>query len=137
MAWPAACNNVARRGFKVVRSSCEGLGTGSRKKRAFRGDSEVRACPSPCFRASLAYWPLLVSCTPPAPEDVSVVGFDDIQIAQHNSPSLTTVRQPLQGMGEAAARIFLNRIDEREAYVLLGRVGPELWLLNFTYRVTA
>src|SRR5271155_957059 len=34
------------------------------------------------------------------PEDISVVGFDDIQFAAHNNPSLTTVRQPLQKMGE-------------------------------------
>jgi DNA-binding LacI/PurR family transcriptional regulator len=45
------------------------------------------------------------------PEDVSVVGFDDIQIAVHNSPSLTTVRQPLRKMGEIAARTLLNRIE--------------------------
>src|SRR5260370_11973346 len=108
MACAAACNNVARKGFKVVRSFCEGLGAGSRKKRAFRGDSEVRARPSPGFHASLAYWPLLVSCTPPAPEDVSVVGVDDIQIAQHNSPSLPTLRQPLPGVDETAAPICLH-----------------------------
>jgi hypothetical protein len=137
MACAAACNNVARKGFKVVRSFCEGLGAGSRKKRAFRGDSEVRARPSPGFHASLAYWPLLVSCTPPAPEDVSVVGFDDIQIAQHNSPSLTTVRQPLQEMGETAARILLNRIDGREAYVSEVRIEPELVVPNSTARAPA
>jgi LacI family transcriptional regulator len=48
------------------------------------------------------------------PEDVSVVGFDDIQIAVHTSPSLTTVRQPLQKMGEIAARTLLNRIEKGE-----------------------
>jgi LacI family transcriptional regulator, galactose operon repressor len=45
------------------------------------------------------------------PEDVSVVGFDDIQIAVHYIPSLTTVRQPLRKMGELAARTLLNRIE--------------------------
>src|SRR5260370_7714141 len=114
MACAAACNNVARKGFKVVRSFCEGLGAGSRKKRAFRGDSEVRARPSPGFHASLAYWPLLVSFTPPAPEDVSVVGVDDIQMPQHNSPSLTTVRQPLQEMGQTHAPPLLTRLHQRQ-----------------------
>src|SRR5260370_278932 len=85
MAWAAACNNVARRGFKVVRSSCEGLGTGSRKKRAFRGDSEVRACPSPGFHASLAYWPLLVSCTPPAPVRLPARGQRDDKLGSIES----------------------------------------------------
>ena len=45
------------------------------------------------------------------PEDVSVVGFDDIQIAVHYIPGLTTVRQPLRKMGELAARTLLNRIE--------------------------
>ena len=45
------------------------------------------------------------------PRDVSVVGVDDIQIAGYISPRLTTVRQPLQIMGEMAARTLLQRID--------------------------
>jgi DNA-binding LacI/PurR family transcriptional regulator len=50
------------------------------------------------------------------PEDVSVVGFDDIQIAVHNLPSLTTVRQPLQRMGELAARTLLSRLEGRNGF---------------------
>jgi DNA-binding LacI/PurR family transcriptional regulator len=45
------------------------------------------------------------------PEDVSVVGFDDIQSAAFQNPSLTTVRQPLREMGRAAAEILLKRIS--------------------------
>jgi DNA-binding LacI/PurR family transcriptional regulator len=44
------------------------------------------------------------------PEDVSVVGFDDIQGAAYHTPSLTTIRQPLNSMGNMAARILLQRI---------------------------
>ncbi len=44
------------------------------------------------------------------PEDVSVVGFDDIQSAAYHNPTLTTVRQPLREMGEIAARLLLERI---------------------------
>jgi len=44
------------------------------------------------------------------PTDVSVVGFDDIQSAAFYTPSLTTVRQPLQEMGKTGARILLERI---------------------------
>ena len=68
------------------------------------------------------------------PEDVSVVGFDDIQIAVHNNPSLTTVRQPLQEMGETAARILLNRIEDRESYVPEIEIAPELVVRNSTAR---
>src|ERR1700730_1135252 len=69
------------------------------------------------------------------PEDVSVVGFDDIQTAVHHNPSLTTVRQPLQEMGETAARILLNRIEDRESYVPEIEIAPELVVRNSTARV--
>jgi LacI family transcriptional regulator len=44
------------------------------------------------------------------PEDVSVVGFDDIQSAAFQNPALTTVRQPLREMGVIAAETLLQRI---------------------------
>jgi DNA-binding LacI/PurR family transcriptional regulator len=44
------------------------------------------------------------------PEDVSVVGFDDIQSAAFQNPALTTVRQPLREMGKIAAETVLRRI---------------------------
>lgn len=45
------------------------------------------------------------------PEDVSVVGFDDIQNAAFYNPRLTTVRQPLREMGQIAARVLLDTLD--------------------------
>jgi DNA-binding LacI/PurR family transcriptional regulator len=45
------------------------------------------------------------------PEDVSVVGFDDIQSAAYQNPGLTTVRQPLREMGRNAAEILVRRIN--------------------------
>jgi Transcriptional regulators len=42
------------------------------------------------------------------PEDLSVVGFDDTQIARQSSPPLTTVRQPLREMGAVALRTALR-----------------------------
>jgi DNA-binding LacI/PurR family transcriptional regulator len=71
------------------------------------------------------------------PEDVSVVGFDDIQIALHNSPSLTTVRQPLQKMGEIAARTLLNRIENGEDGIPEIAVEPELVVRKSTARARA
>ncbi len=43
-------------------------------------------------------------------EDISVVGFDDIQSARYTNPALTTVRQPLREMGSLAAETLLQRI---------------------------
>lgn len=45
------------------------------------------------------------------PEDVAVVGFDDMGAAAHTSPSLTTVRQPFYEMGRIAARLLLERMS--------------------------
>ncbi len=44
------------------------------------------------------------------PDDVSVIGFDDIQSAAYQNPALTTVRQPLREMGRIAAETLLRRI---------------------------
>lgn len=71
------------------------------------------------------------------PEDISVVGFDDIQIAVHNMPSLTTVRQPLQKMGELAARKLLERIEDRTDVVPEISVEPEFVVRNSTGRPPA
>jgi DNA-binding LacI/PurR family transcriptional regulator len=68
------------------------------------------------------------------PEDISVVGFDDIRIAVHNNPSLTTVRQPLPKMGEIAARTLLNRIEEHEDWVPEISIEPELVVRHSTAR---
>jgi DNA-binding LacI/PurR family transcriptional regulator len=45
------------------------------------------------------------------PNDISVIGFDDIIVAEYFNPRLTTVRQPLFKMGEAAAELLIKRIQ--------------------------
>jgi len=70
------------------------------------------------------------------PEDVSVVGFDDIRIAVHNNPSLTTVRQPLQRMGEIAASTLLKRIEYHEDESEVIEVQPEFVVRNSTARAS-
>jgi DNA-binding LacI/PurR family transcriptional regulator len=47
------------------------------------------------------------------PEDVSVVGFDDIPLAEHFDPPLTTVRLPAHALGAAAGRALIERIAGR------------------------
>lgn len=46
------------------------------------------------------------------PDDLSVVGFDDIPLASYSIPELTTVAQPIYKMGEAAAQILLEQVVE-------------------------
>lgn len=45
------------------------------------------------------------------PRDVSVVGFDDIDLAPHTDPALTTVHQPVRRKGEEAVRLLLSIVD--------------------------
>jgi DNA-binding LacI/PurR family transcriptional regulator len=45
------------------------------------------------------------------PEDISVVGFDDIDMAQYMDPPLTTVRQPMRRKGEEAVRLLLAVVN--------------------------
>jgi len=47
------------------------------------------------------------------PEDISLVGFDDILLTSVVSPSLTTIAQPLKQMGEMALELLLNRIQKK------------------------
>lgn len=60
------------------------------------------------------------------PQDVSVIGFDDIPGAAFYTPSLTTVRQPLNRMGEVAAQSLLERIEGKKEYPAEIAIEPEL-----------
>jgi DNA-binding LacI/PurR family transcriptional regulator len=66
------------------------------------------------------------------PEDVSVVGFDDIHVAAYHNPRLTTIRQPLHDMGETAARILLQRMQGFKDYPEEFAVAPELIIRETT-----
>jgi LacI family transcriptional regulator len=46
------------------------------------------------------------------PEDLSIIGFDDIHLAASAYPKLTTIQQPLSQMGKMAARLLLEQIDD-------------------------
>jgi len=62
------------------------------------------------------------------PQDVSVIGFDDIQSAAYQNPGLTTIRQPLREMGMTAAEILVQRIGapKHSEYPTKVVVEPEL-----------
>jgi len=60
------------------------------------------------------------------PEDVSVIGFDDVVSASFCIPTLTTVRQPLKKMGHIAAKTLLERIEDRAEFKAEIAVEPEL-----------
>ncbi|AMP04858.1 LacI family DNA-binding transcriptional regulator [Collimonas pratensis] len=51
------------------------------------------------------------------PEEVAVVGFDDIAIAAQTWPALTTIAQPMRALGETAAQLLLQRLADPQATV--------------------
>jgi LacI family transcriptional regulator len=59
------------------------------------------------------------------PQDISVVGFDDIPGAAYANPRLTTVRQPLLKMGQIAAQTVVDLIEGRGEYVPEIAIEPE------------
>jgi DNA-binding LacI/PurR family transcriptional regulator len=66
------------------------------------------------------------------PEDISVVGFDDIPGAAYANPGLTTVRQPLQKMGQIAAQTVVDLIEGRGEYVPEIAIEPEFVIRQST-----
>jgi LacI family transcriptional regulator len=66
------------------------------------------------------------------PDDISVVGVDDIQGAAFSIPSLTTVRQPLRKMGQIAAQTVIAAIDGGKLGPPVITVEPELVVRNST-----
>jgi LacI family transcriptional regulator len=60
------------------------------------------------------------------PEDIAVVGFDDVQIAPLVSPALTTIRQDKAAIGQAAAAALVTMIEDPEAVPPVVTVPVEL-----------
>ncbi|MEO6982667.1 MAG: substrate-binding domain-containing protein, partial [Edaphobacter sp.] len=72
------------------------------------------------------------------PRDISVIGFDDIIVAEYYNPRLTTVRQPLHKMGWTAAQLLIKRIQAPdEPYPQEVWFEPELIIRESTAGVRA
>jgi LacI family transcriptional regulator len=71
------------------------------------------------------------------PRDLSVTGFDDIDVAQAASPMLTTVRQPLAEMGRMAVSLLIRLIDRQPVEALHVELATELVVRGSTGPVRA
>jgi len=71
------------------------------------------------------------------PEDVSVVGFDDIRLAAYINPALTTVAQPKERLGQTATRLLLERIDNPDLPPRVVTLETELVVRQSTAHVRA
>jgi LacI family transcriptional regulator len=66
------------------------------------------------------------------PEDLSVAGFDDIDLAQATRPQLTTVRQPLQEMGRLAVSLLIRLMERQRLDALHIELATELVVRDST-----
>jgi LacI family transcriptional regulator len=66
------------------------------------------------------------------PADLSVAGFDDIDLAQATSPRLTTVRQPLQEMGRMAVGLLVRLLERQRLEALHVELATELVIREST-----
>jgi DNA-binding LacI/PurR family transcriptional regulator len=66
------------------------------------------------------------------PEDVSVIGFDDVPEAAYFSPPLTTIRQDFERLGEQSIRLMLELIEDPEMSPKHYLLKPELVVRSST-----
>ncbi len=60
------------------------------------------------------------------PDDISIIGYDDIHIAKYMSPSLTTIHQPKYRLGQAAVETLVRRLDEKSDEAGVVQLEPTL-----------
>ena len=71
------------------------------------------------------------------PEQLSVIGFDDVQMSRYVYPGLTTVGQSILQLGETAAQVLLRRIASPERAVEQRIVAPSIVLRESTSQYVA
>jgi LacI family transcriptional regulator len=60
------------------------------------------------------------------PEEISVVGFDDLPFSQYTIPPLTTIQQPIYNKGKRAASLLINQIENDNTEIVHENLDPKL-----------
>ncbi|HHF3167213.1 TPA: substrate-binding domain-containing protein [Vibrio diabolicus] len=60
------------------------------------------------------------------PEQISIIGYDDIHIAKFMSPSLTTIHQPKYRLGQAAVETLVRKLDDKSTEAQVVQLEPTL-----------
>ena len=60
------------------------------------------------------------------PDDLSIVGYDDINVASYLHPKLTTIRNPVNDMGHMAAKWILKNVYKKDTDEIQTMFEPEL-----------
>ncbi|EHK9178589.1 substrate-binding domain-containing protein [Vibrio parahaemolyticus] len=64
------------------------------------------------------------------PDNLSIIGYDDIHIAKFMSPSLTTIHQPKYRLGQAAVETLVRRLDDKSNEAQVVQLEPTLVVRN-------
>jgi LacI family transcriptional regulator, repressor for deo operon, udp, cdd, tsx, nupC, and nupG len=95
-----------------------------------------RDCPTAvfCFNDEMAIGVIAVAKRHGfrVPEDLSVVGFDDIRFARHIDPPLTTIAQPMRDIGEGTVRLLLKILNGDEIKPVSVTLPHELTIRSST-----
>lgn len=114
------CDTIMARGIKLPKDAIvECYYDLSDGRHAARHLLDRRSAPSAviCGNDILAYG-AIIECQDSGlsvPDDISVTGFDDLQMSRHFRPSLTTIRVPSAEMGRRAADYLVARLNGRDA----------------------
>ena len=60
------------------------------------------------------------------PQDLSLIGYDDIHLSKYMTPALTTIHQPKHRLGKAAVDTLLSRLESPEVYPQVVELEPTL-----------
>jgi DNA-binding LacI/PurR family transcriptional regulator len=71
------------------------------------------------------------------PEDLAIVGYNDIPLASRVSPGITTMHVPIHEFGSVAARLLLDQIESDEPTRRRVRFTPDLIVRESTVAGTA
>lgn len=71
------------------------------------------------------------------PEEISVIGFDDVPVAPYTNPPLTTIAQPIAGFGQTAIQMLLARIADKDLPAQRQTLPMHLIIRASTARVPA
>ncbi len=70
------------------------------------------------------------------PDDISVIGYNDIPMMDRVAPALTTIAIPQYQIGQRAAEILLNQLQESGGEIVLARLKPKLIVRDSTRKIT-
>jgi DNA-binding LacI/PurR family transcriptional regulator len=64
------------------------------------------------------------------PQDISIVGYDDLPLTAYCDPPLTTVQQPLEQFGQIGTQLLINALNQPETETKLVELEPSLTVRN-------